>query len=166
VSAQIFNFPVARAAQRPLSQHQVDELLHGREAAHRLSKADVQRMTTFDATTMVFADPDDGTLAVEDAVAHQNLIAVLDFHGLQLPPEALAEDVLQMCVELRWTYGQAIRLAAAHRLDIGQVCPHLNPTQVLYSRMAGEQDRRMARLLARQVFNDARWRPFVRGNLS
>jgi hypothetical protein len=118
-----------------------------------LSVDDVHALTNEDFFHCIQTDADNGTAIVDDDAAPR-LVQYLDLHGLRLPSAVNAAQLKELCNDLRWTYGRAVRLAAQGRTDIAHECPGLTTAKIAYALAVASQERSRSRDLARQVFTD------------
>lgn len=132
-----------------------DELLPPRRLSSpvHLSVDDVHALTNEDFFHCIRTDADNGTAIVDDDAAPR-LVQYLELHGMRLPSAVNAAQLKELCNDLRWTYGRAIRLAAQGRTDIAHECPGLSTAKIAYAVAVASQERGRARDLARQVFTD------------
>lgn len=121
------------------------------EPPGRLRPDEVDALTQLDFYDRARSHEDNGTLLIEpEDEAH--LVRYLEFHGLRLPRAVAARQVLELCNDLRWSYGEAVRCAARGEADIAVHFPGLNAEKLDYVRAVASQERGMARDLARKLF--------------
>ena len=122
-----------------------------KEAAARLSIDELDALTTTDFFNRIQADAENGT-AVMQADDESLLAKYLSFHGMRLPRAVKAAQVLEVCNDLRWSFGEAVRCAAHGERDVAVAFPLLNAERLAYVRAMGQQDTSAVRDLARMVF--------------
>jgi len=108
---------------------------------------------TQDFCECIQADAENGTVVVQDD-DEARLVQYLGLFGLRLPSAVKATQVLELCNDLRWTFGQAVLLAAQGRSDIKSECPGLNAEKMAYASAVASQDHSKTRELARQILKD------------
>lgn len=131
----------------------------GASASWRRSLATVRRLDIDELDALTHADffPDvgvdaeNGTLVMGEE-ERARLAQYLEFHGLRLPQAVSASLVLELCNNLRWSFGPAVRVAARGDEDIATRFPGLNADKLDYVRAVASQQRETARDVARQVF--------------
>lgn len=126
----------------------------------RLSADEVDALTTLDFFTRIQVDAENGT-AVMPHDEEARLVRYLEFHGLRLPRPVKADQVLELCNDLRWSFGPAVRRAAQGEPDIASAFPGLNSEKIDYVRAVASQEQLRARDMARQVFKDQASRLFL-----
>jgi hypothetical protein len=126
----------------------------------RLSVDEVEALTTLDFFTRIQVDAENGT-AVMPHDEEARLVRYLEFHGLRLPRPVKANQVLELCNDLRWSFGPAVRRAAQGEFDIANEFPGLNAKKIEYVRAVAGQEQVKARDMARQVFKDPASRLFL-----
>jgi hypothetical protein len=119
----------------------------------RLSAVELAALMAQDFSACIQADAENGTVVIqaEDAT---RLSQYLELFGLRLPTAVKATQVLELCNDLRWTFGQAVLLAAQGGSDIQSECPGLNADKRAYARAVASQEHSKTRELARQMFKD------------
>ncbi len=117
----------------------------------RLQPEEVAALTQLDFYHRARAHEDNGTLLIEPEDEAQ-LVRYLEFHGLRLPRAVAAKQVLELCNDLRWSYGEAVRCAARGDADLAARFPGFSAERLDYVRAIAQQERGMARDLARQLF--------------
>ncbi|MDO9436372.1 hypothetical protein [Hydrogenophaga sp.] len=122
------------------------------QAVHtHLGIEDLEALTTRDFFSRIQADAENGT-AVMRAEDESLLAQYLAFHGMRLPRAVKAAQVLDVCNDLRWSFGEAVRCAARGERDVAVAFPLLNAERLAYVRAMGRQDTAAVRDLARVVF--------------
>lgn len=117
----------------------------------RLRPDEVEALTQLDFYHRARSHEDNGTLLIE-AEDEAQLARYLEFHGLRLPRAVAAKQVLELCNDLRWSYGEAVRCAARGDTDIATHFPGLSAEKLDYVRAIASQERHRARDLARKLF--------------
>lgn len=117
----------------------------------RLRPDEVETLTQLDFYARARTHADNGTLDI-DPEDEAQLARYLAFHGLRLPRAVEANKVLELCNDLRWSYGEAIRCAARGEADIAAQFPGLNAERLQYVRVVASQERSEARDIARRLF--------------
>ncbi len=112
---------------------------------------DLDALTATDFFHRIQADADNGT-AVMQANDEALLAQYLAFHGMRLPRAVKAAQVLDVCNDLRWSFGEAVRCAARGERDVATAFPLLNAERLAYVRAMGRQDTAAVRDMARVVF--------------
>ena len=121
------------------------------EAAIRLSIDELETLTTTDFFNRIQADAENGT-AVMQADDESLLAKYLAFHGMRLPRAVNAAHVLEVCNDLRWSFGEAVRCVARGERDVALAFPLLNAERLAYVRAMGRQETATVRDMARVVF--------------
>lgn len=122
-----------------------------RDLPVRLRPDEVEALTQLDFYARARTHADNGTLDI-DPEDEAQLIRYLEFHGLRLPRAVEAKQVLELCNDLRWSYGEAVRCAARGEADIAVRFPGLNAEKLQYVRAIASQERGEARDIARKLF--------------
>lgn len=117
----------------------------------RLRPDEVEALTQLDFYDRAGTHEDNGTLLIEPEDEVQ-LVRYLEFHGLRLPRAVDARQVLELCNDLRWSYGEAVRFAARGEADIAAHFPGLNADKQDYVRAIASQETAAVRDLARKLF--------------
>lgn len=117
----------------------------------RLRPDEVEALTQLDFYDRARSHEDNGTLLIEPEDEAQ-LVRYLEFHGLRLPRAVEAKQVLELCNDLRWSYGEAVRFAARGETDLAAHFPRLNAEKLDYVRAVAGQERGAARDCARKLF--------------
>lgn len=117
----------------------------------RLGIGEVDALTQLDFYACTGIHAEHGTLLIEPD-DEARLVQYLEFHGLRLPRAVEAKPVLELCNDLRWSYGEAVRCAARGEADIAARFPGLNAEKLDYVRAVASQERGMARDIARSLF--------------
>lgn len=131
-------------------RHGVDQI---QSSLSRLSADEVDALTTLDFFERIHVDAENGT-AVMQQDDEAKLVQYLEFHGLRLPRAVKAAQVLELCNDLRWSFGQAVRRAAQGELDIASEFPGLNTEKIEYVRAVASQEQIKVRDMAHHVFKD------------
>ncbi len=119
--------------------------------AGRLGIDEVDALTQLDFYVCTGVHAEHATLLIEPD-DEARLLQYLEFHGLRLPRAVNAKQVLELCNDLRWSYGEAVRWAARGDADIAVQFPGLNAEKLDYVRAVAGQERRAARDIARKLF--------------
>lgn len=119
--------------------------------AGRLAIDELDALTQVDFYACTGVHAENGTLLI-DPDDEARLVQYLEFHGLRLPRAVEAKQVLELCNDLRWSYGEAVRCAARGEADIAARFPRLNAEKLDYVRAVAGQERRAARDFARKLF--------------
>ncbi|MGE0349061.1 hypothetical protein [Hydrogenophaga sp.] len=122
-----------------------------RDHHDRLSIEEIEALTTRDFFDCILVDAENGT-AVMQRDDESQLVQYLTFHGLRLPRAVKAAQVLDLCNDLRWSFGEAVRCAVRGERDIGVAFPLLNAEKLAYVRAMGRQEPDAVRDMARVVF--------------
>lgn len=117
----------------------------------RLAIDELDALTQIDFYACTGIHAENGTLLIEPD-DEARLVQYLEFHGLRLPRAVEAKQVLELCNDLRWSYGEAVRCAARGDADIAARFPRLNAEKLDYVRAVAGQERGAARDCARQLF--------------
>lgn len=119
--------------------------------AGRLAIDELDALTLIDFYACTGVHAENGTLLIEPD-DEARLVQYLEFHGLRLPRAVEAKPVLELCNDLRWSYGEAVRCAARGEAGIAMRFPGLNAEKLDYVRAVADQDRGTARDRARALF--------------
>lgn len=119
----------------------------------RLSAVELETLMAQDFSGCIQADPENGTVVIQQE-DETRLVQYLELFGLRLPSAVKATQVLELCNDLRWTFGQAVLLAAQGGSDIKTECPGLNAEKMAYASAVASQEHGRTRELARQIFKD------------
>lgn len=119
----------------------------------RLSAVELQALMAQDFSACIQADAENGTVVAREE-DEARLVQYLELFGLRLPRAVKATQVLELCNDLRWTFGQAVLLAAQGGSDIRTECPGLNADKRAYASAVASQEHSRTRELARQIFKD------------
>jgi len=154
----VIPFPVAK---HPLAA----EGRRGRPRPHRdrhgrLSVDEIDALTTRDFVGCIQVDAENGT-AVMHRDDEDRLVQYLAFHGMRLPRAVKAAHVLEVCNDLRWSFGDAVRCAARGERDMGAEFPLLNAQKLAYVRAMGHQEPDTVRDMARVVFKSPVYELFL-----
>lgn len=117
----------------------------------RLAIDELEALTQIDFYACTGIHAENGTLRIEPD-DEARLVQYLEFHGLRLPRAVDARQVLELCNDLRWSYGEAVRCAARGDADIAVRFPRLNAGKLDYVRAVAGQEREAARDCARKLF--------------
>lgn len=118
-----------------------------------LTPDDVELLTQQDFFEVIHADPANGTAVIHED-DEMRLVQYLEFHGLRLPSAVDANQLRELCNTLRWTFGQAVRLAVHGGIDLVREFPGLNAEKIAYVHAVASQDHALVRDKARLVFKD------------
>lgn len=118
-----------------------------------LTADDVESLTQQDFFDVIQADAENGTAVIHED-DEMRLVQYLEFHGLRLPSAVDANQLREMCNTLRWTYGQAVRLAVHGGIDLVREFPGLNADRIAYVHAVASQNHGAVREHARLVFKD------------
>ena len=118
-----------------------------------LTPDDVEALTQQDFFEVIQADAANGTALIHED-DEMRLVQYLEFHGMRLPSAVDANQLRELCNTLRWTYGQAIRMAVHGGTDLVREFPGLNADRIAYVHALASQNHGLVRDLARQVFKD------------
>lgn len=118
-----------------------------------LTADDVEALTQQDFFEVIHADAQNGTAVIHED-DEMRLVQYLELHGLRLPSAVDANQLRELCNTLRWTYGQAVRMAAHGGVDLVREFPGLNADRIAYVHAVASQNHAQVREAARQVFKD------------
>jgi hypothetical protein len=117
----------------------------------RLSPDEVEALTQLDFYVCSGVHAENGTLVI-NAEDEDRLARYLAFHGLRLPRAVDARQVLELCNDLRWSYGEAVRCAARGETDLAARFPGLSAEKLSFVRAIADQQTEAARDMARKLF--------------
>lgn len=118
-----------------------------------LTPDDVESLTQQDFFDVIQAHAENGTAVIHED-DEMRLVQYLEFHGLRLPSAVDATQLREMCNTLRWTYGQAVRMAVHGGIDLVREFPGLNVDKIAYVQAVAAQQHGTVRDLARLVLKD------------
>lgn len=118
-----------------------------------LTPDDVESLTQQDFFEVIHVHAQNGTAVIHED-DEMRLVQYLEFHGLRLPSAVDANQLRELCNALRWTYGQAVRMAVHGGTDLVREFPGLNADRIAYVHAVASQNHALVRDKARLVFKD------------